>query len=199
MRGHQKNHAYWRWTFRHAWARIPWRQWSVLWLLLGVVVLYVFFVYPLYEQRDALQERVGSQAVSSHPKGPKAPDRQEQLVAFYEYFPTESQMVAILAKLHDAAPRRNLSLPHGEYRLIAAQSNQASGQVSATSPSNSLMRYEIVLPVKGNYQDIRGFVSDVLMEQSGIALDSLTFSRVNNTRVGVDAELHFTLYVRAGA
>lgn len=199
MRGLQNNHSHWRWTLHHAWARMPWRQWSALWLLLCVVVLHDLFVYPLYEQRDALQDQMGAQAASSHPKGPQAPDRQEQLGAFYEYFPAESQMVAILAKLHDAAPRRNLSLPQGEYRLIAGQVNQGNRQVSVTGPRDSLMRYEIVLPVKGNYQDIRGFVSDVLMEQPGIALDSLTFSKENNARVGVDAELHFTLYVRAGA
>ncbi|WP_310614502.1 hypothetical protein [Limnohabitans sp.] len=201
----QSNQSHWRWTLCHAWARMPWRQWSALWLVLGVAVLYALFVYPLYGQRSALQEQMRTQATSIDAHRPKAPERQEQLGAFYEYFPAESQMVAILAKLHDAAPRRNLSLPQGEYRLIGAGSGSSlssglasSGQASSAGPRNLLMRYEIVLPVKGNYQDIRGYVSDVLMEQPGIALDALTFTRENNARVGVDAELHFTLYVRAG-
>ena len=181
----QFNHLQWRWTLRHMWARLPWKQLNALWLLLGVAVLYGLFVYPLYAQRDDLKQRLRTENIASMAHHPQVPDRQEQLAAFYDYFPAEGQMVEILARLHDAAPRRNLSLPQGEYRLVGGT-------------SQPLMRYEMVLPVKGNYQDIRGYVSDVLMEQPGIALDALTLMRENNTRVGVDAELHFTLYVRAG-
>jgi hypothetical protein len=174
---------------------MPWRQWNALWLLSVMAMLYGVFVYPLYWQRDALQDQLNAQASSKVSKRPKVPERLDQLAAFYEYFPAESQMIAILAMLHDTAPQRNLSLPQGEYRLIVGQAN---GQVSAAAQRDLLMRYEIIFPVKGNYQDIRGFVSDVLMQQPGIALDSLMFTRENSARVGVDAELHFTLYVRAG-
>jgi hypothetical protein len=173
-------------------------------LLLLVIVLYGFFVSPLYGKRDALQEQLSAQARFITPNRPKAPERHEQLEAFYANFASEDQMAAILGDLHDAAPRRNLSLPQGGYRLVGADSIVdpivgSRGQVSSTGEQRSLKRYAIVLPVKGNFHDISGYVSDVLMKQSGIALDSLTFTRENSIRIGVEAELHFTLYVRSGA
>ena len=181
----QFNLLRWRWTLRHIRARLPWRHLNALWLLLGVAVVHGLFVYPLYAQRDELKQRLRIENMASTVHPPQAPDRQEQLAAFYDYFPAEGQMVEVLARLHEAAPRRNLSLPQGDYRLVGGT-------------LQPLMRYEIVLPVKGNYQDVRGYVSDVLMAQPGMALDALTLTRENNARVGVDAELHFTLYVRAG-
>jgi hypothetical protein len=195
MSNPRNNYAHWQWTLRQAWSRMPWRQWNALWLLSVIAMLYGIFVYPLYWQRDALQDQLIAQASSKVSQRLKVPERLDQLAGFYEYFPAESQMVAVLAMLHDTAPQRNLSLPQGEYRLIVGQAN---GQVSSAAQRDLLMRYEIIFPVKGKYQDIRGFVADALKQQPGIALDSLIFTRESSARVGVDAELRFTLYVRAG-
>lgn len=109
----------------------------------------------------------------------------QQLASFYLFFPTQAHMPDVLGKIYAAAPPFNLQLEQGEYRLLPTK-------------SETLMRYEIVLPVKGGYLQIRQFMAEILQENPSLALQGVTFTRDTVSRTGVDAQLRLTLYLRAG-
>lgn len=112
----------------------------------------------------------------------KSPDLSEQLVAFYRFFPKLNTVSDWIAKLYDAAVQQNLILDTGEYQLVPARDGQ-------------LIRYDITLPVKGSYLQIRKFVAQALEDVPSLALGGITFNRQKIDDAFVDAQIRFTLYL----
>lgn len=107
-----------------------------------------------------------------------------QLAAFYAFFPGTDALTAALGKLYDAAAKQNLELDQGEYRLVP-------------TPEGRLVRYDIVLPVKGSYTRLRGFIAQALRDNPSLALEGVNFNRQTAIDIGVDAQVRMTLYMRA--
>lgn len=107
-----------------------------------------------------------------------------QLSEFYRFFPAESSVPDSLERIYAAAAQQNLTLEHGEYRL-------------APETEARLLRYDVVLPVKGRYGSIRRFVAQILKENPNLALIGINFSRQTATDIGVDAQLQLTLFLAA--
>jgi hypothetical protein len=107
-----------------------------------------------------------------------------QLGEFYDFFPPEKSLVETLDRIYAAAANQNLLLEHGEYRLVPESGAR-------------LQRYDVVLPVRGRYGAIRGFVAEVLKDNSNVALTAINFSRQAAIDSGVDAQLQLTLFLAA--
>lgn len=107
-----------------------------------------------------------------------------QLAAFYGFFPQTDVLTETLGKLYDAAAKQNLVLDQGEYHLVPAQEGQ-------------LVRYDIVLPVRGPYTKLRGFIAQALKDNPSLALEGITFNRQTVIDIGVEAQVRLTLYMRA--
>lgn len=107
-----------------------------------------------------------------------------QLAAFYAFFPQTDTLTETLSKLYGAAAKQNLVLDQGEYHLTPTQEGR-------------LVRYDIVLPVKGPYPKLRSFVAEALKDNSNLALEGVTFNRQTATDIGVDSQVRLTLYMRA--
>lgn len=88
-----------------------------------------------------------------------------------------------MSKLYNAATQQNLALEQGEYRL-------------APERDSKLTRYDVTLPVKGGYLQIRKFLAQSLTEMPALALESVSFSRQRADESMVNAQLQFTLYLR---
>ncbi|MDP3512466.1 MAG: hypothetical protein Q8S20_06930, partial [Sulfuritalea sp.] len=87
-----------------------------------------------------------------------------------------------LERIYAAAAQQNLVLEHGDYRL-------------APETEVRLQRYDVVLPVRGRYGAIRGFVAQILKENPNLALAAISFSRQTATDSGVDAQLQLTVFL----
>lgn len=111
-----------------------------------------------------------------------AADPAGQLAEFHAYFPNGDAMADTLDRVYAAAVQESLILEQGEYRLAP----EAGGR---------LMRYDIVLPVKGPYPKLRRFLARALRENPTLALESVSFNRQAVMTIGVDAQVRMTLYL----
>lgn len=120
---------------------------------------------------------VGQRKTSWVPESPQA-----AVQIFYRSLPAEAVIPDLMEKIFDAAYDCDLATEHGEFKLLREKDAAFS-------------RYQIVLPVQGNYADIRQFVNRVLQEIPSAALDGISFSREDAHNPEVDAKVRLTLYL----
>ncbi len=104
------------------------------------------------------------------------------LERFYAFFATDQAVTDNLAKIYSLAEGNGLVLRHGEYKL----QNEKNGR---------LAQYQIVLPVRGGYLQIRTFAAQVLNKIPTASLDQIRFERKRTGEQNVEAEIKFTLYM----
>jgi hypothetical protein len=127
--------------------------------------------------RAALESR------DARPGGGGAPLTPEAgLEAFYRFFATGVGAEQQLERLFALARRHQLQLLQGSYRY-----NQ--------SPGEKLARYEVTLPVKGSYAQIRRFLAAALNDIPVAALDRIAFERKRAADSQVEAAIRFTLFI----
>ena len=146
---------------------------------------YVAEIAPLAE-RVAAQRSGAEQLRTAQVALPGTPVVQtpaEQLESFYAFFPGDDIVPAVLERLFAAAARENLALPQGDYRV-------------AKESTGRLIRYEIMLPLKGSYPGLRHFIAQSLQETPALSLQGASFVRQAAGDIGVDAQVRLTLYVR---
>jgi hypothetical protein len=108
----------------------------------------------------------------------------EQLATFYAFFPRPASTPQWLARIYAAAAAHDIALEAGEYKLDR-------------KPGERLARYEIVLPVKGTYAQVRGFVAEVLATVPAAVLEEVNLRRESVQSARLDARVRITLYVGA--
>lgn len=106
----------------------------------------------------------------------------EQLAAFYRVFPEERNSPKLLEKLMVLAEKNGLSLNEGEYKAIPDKGGR-------------LLRFQMMLPVQGEYRQIRAFLSELSAEIPALALESVQFSRQNVGDAAVEARIRLALYL----
>jgi hypothetical protein len=106
-----------------------------------------------------------------------------QLAAFYRHFPAQDSAPDLLSRLYAAAERQDVLLEQGSYRLLQAGADAR------------LARYEIALPVRGDYVALRSFIAQALADLPNLSLDAITLIRASADAPVVEAELRFTLYL----
>lgn len=157
-------------------------------LLLASAVVYEELVLPGSAELAALSNdmarmRALAKNVVSDEK-PLSPE--EQLTEFYAFFPSNAAQSDVLDRLFSAAAEASLALPQGDYEW----SKERMGL---------LIRYGIALPLKGPYPGLRRFMAQALKENPALSLDAVSFGRQTVTDNGVEALVHFTLYLRSEA
>lgn len=109
-----------------------------------------------------------------------APD--EQLSAFYAFFPGAESAPDWLGKLFDAAGAQGVSIERGEYRLV----RDGAGR---------LLRYEVVLPVKSGYLQVRKFLAQALADIPNAALEGVTFQRRKVAETSAETQIRLTIFL----
>lgn len=127
--------------------------------------------------RAALESRGARDARGGAPLTPEA-----GLEAFYRFFATGIGAEQQLERLFALARRHQLELLQGAYRYNRV-------------PGEKLARYEVTLPVKGTYAQIRRFLAAALNEIPVASLDRIAFERKRAADSQVEASIRFTLFI----
>lgn len=174
------------WKSQQLFARLGWPAVCVFILLIWTVAFELFFVRPLESNISALKAEAEILSVQSKVAvtQEKPLDPAEQLMGFYKFFPKQLDVTEAIAMLYNAATQNNINLDQADYHL---------GQ----GRDDKLLRYEIALPIKGGYVQVRKFIAQSLQEIPNLSLDSISFNRAKIGDTLVDAELKFTFYLSA--
>lgn len=158
--------------------------------ILGLGLLFFvggFYFSTLYPEQRRLEElRVEIAKARSERPGrteaerPKTP--QDRLGAFYGAFPRPRELPDLLEKIFAAARQQTLKLEQGEYRVIR---DNAGG----------LTQFQLTLPVRGSYPQIRKFVEGALIEVPTLSLESIQFERQKVGDASVEAKVKLIVYL----
>ena len=165
-----------RWHMRRWMARMTWSWLAAGGLLAFGAGFYLSMLGPVLDDLDAMDHRLlvlREEARSAEHAGTKLTQLATpgQLVAFYKYFPSERSIPDWIEKISAAAAKNKLNLRQGEYQVIRDKNSK-------------LLLYQMMLPVKGTYPNLRGFIDEVLTEVPIASLDNVKFER---QKIGDDA------------
>lgn len=127
----------------------------------------------------ALQEQ--KQHAGSEPDvNQRAPE--EQLVEFYRMIPEGRKMPEYLEKIFFLAQTQGIRLDQGEYRVTR-------------STEGNLVSYQMNLPVKGTYPQIRKYLAALIAGMPALSLQQVQFKRQKVGDPLVDADIRLVLYL----
>jgi Tfp pilus assembly protein PilO len=164
---------------------LGWQGTAAIALAVFAVALFLFTIAPLQAQVEglrteveALESRSAAQPVAAQlPQGPE-----QQLAAFYSQLASSAHAPELLRQLHSLAQADGLRLERGEYRPVS-------------EGKSDLLAYQITLPVRGAYPQVRRFLDQAMREMPGLALDGIAFQR-ETAGSALEAQLRFTLFLR---
>ena len=182
-------HPFWRrvlWTAQRGLRCMGWP--GVL--AIGILAICPAFYFSAIRPEQARLEQARHHIVRLHeqvvqssklPQG-KVLSPEDQLAVFYRKFPQEQYSPLWLEKLLALAANRGLSLNDGEYKVTRDKVGK-------------LVRYQMILPVKGEYPQIRKFLADLPGALPAIALENVQFERPKIADPSVEAKLRLVLYL----
>ena len=94
-----------------------------------------------------------------------------------------AQAPDVVRELHAHAQSAGLLLERGEYLPVQ-------------EASTKLVRYQIVLPVKGSYPQVRSFLASAMRDMPELALDGIGFQREKGASAQLEVQLRFTAFLR---
>ncbi len=156
-------------------------------LLLGFALVYALAALsPAERERAASRERVeraearlerfrsGGEAL------PEPPGL--QLRSFHLALPAQLEATEAIDRVYEAAARQSLSLARGEYALVI-------------DSETGLARYQILLPVRGTYPQLRVFLGDALDAVPALGLEELDLQRKQISESQLEGRIRMTLFL----
>ena len=113
-------------------------------------------------------------------KLPQVP--QHELDDFRKQLPAQPQATVAIDRIYSLAKAENISLARGEYAL-------------GVDPKTQLARYQILLPVRGSYPQIRRFVHALLGQLPALVLEDVDLQRKKIGDREITGRLRMTLYL----
>ena len=160
--------------------------------LLGLIICLLIGLTSLLPGEQALQQKTQELALLSQlpaesgqaqAKLPRLND-EEALQKFYEQFPPVGELSKVLAQIHQLAQVKGISLVVGEYKLTPDANNPR------------LMRYEIVFPVQGSYQNLKAFIASASEQFPTLGLTEVNIKRETVKDTAVQIKLSYALLLR---
>lgn len=111
---------------------------------------------------------------------PESPTR--QLEQFHQTLPAQAAATQAIDHIYAAAGAESLSLARGEYVLVV-------------DPETQLVRYQIVLPVRGSYPQLRRFLATALEAVPALSLEAVEFQRKQIAETELEGRIRMTLYL----
>lgn len=175
-----------KWMAQNALKKLGWPGLTGLGLLASMVILYFAVLLPAQSRLGQLQIDAALAKASmtklAQDKRTKDTSGPNAVKAFYQQFPAKSSTPDWLGKIYAAAASQSLQLSQGEYKFIP-------------SKAGKLGSYQINLPIKGSYVQIRKFVVQVLNDAPVASLDEISFKRETIGNAMVEAKVRLTLYL----
>jgi len=154
---------------------------------LGLLVFIAGFYFSAFRPEQMRVEDLRKQVATladrrarAAAEAPKTPT--DKLNAFYGFLPPSNHIADLLEKIYGAADRQKLKLEQGEYRAVRDNVTR-------------LTHYQVMLPVKGTYPQVRKFVAAALAEVPNLSLESIQFERQKIGDSTVDAKVKLVLYL----
>ena len=150
---------------------------------------YFSAVLPAREQLVQLQSKAAQQKDGGNAQDglrTAAMRGAEQLEQFNRDFPVPAETSALVLKLHEIATQNSITLDTGEYRLTRDR-------------DGGLSRYQVTLPLRGTYWQVRLFVAQVLDELPASALEEISIKRDSVGARAVETRVRLTFYLGANS
>ncbi|MFV3406921.1 type 4a pilus biogenesis protein PilO [Pseudomonas sp. NY15463] len=112
----------------------------------------------------------------------QAKPEQQVLDDLRQQLPGQPEASALIERLYHLASAERISLARGEYAL-------------GVDPKTQLARYQIVLPVRGSYPQIRGFLNALLSQLPTVVLEDLELQRPRIGERELTGRVRMTLYL----
>ena len=128
---------------------------------------------------DSLQQRIAQTGQTSNDS---ARSLDEQLAAFYQVFPSEHEATDWIGQIAAIAQRDGLDLQQAEYKVERDKTGR-------------LIRFQMSLPLKGEYRAIRSFLSDLRAEIPIVSLEQVQFERQKVGDPLVDAKVRLVIFL----
>lgn len=136
----------------------------------------------LKERAETLQlQELAKQSPGEMESGKKL-NSDQALQVFYDYFPRIDSSPFWIRELVQLAKKHGVDLSSSEYRLM----NESDAR---------LARYEMILPVKGRYPQIRAFMAEALVKVPAMAISAVALKRENITSDKLEVRLEINLYL----
>lgn len=185
-----------RWaSWRSRTSKLVWRlNWHLGWagsaglaLLLLSLLLALGLAWPRSMALQQLQRDVAAmhKAMPQHQGQWIDHSPQASLNTFYQFLPAEQEANALLSQLLQIAEQHGLLPEKVDYAL----QREAVAHFS---------RYQLNLPLRGSYRDIRRFIAQALNTNPALALNEINLKRVDDNSSGqdeVEAKLRLSLYL----
>jgi len=155
-------------------------------LLLAALAYGLVAVLPAREELTRLQDRVAraeaALARNHDGRGSVSLVGAEPQDAFYQALPSQAEVTQWVERIYERAAAEQLALARGEYVL-------------APVADTRLVRYQILLPVRGDYLRLQRFIAAALAAVPGLGLESLSLQRQAIGDTQVEALVRFSLYL----
>jgi len=168
------------WQIRN---ELEWTGLAAFALLAAAALFLVIVVKPLEARHEQLEQQLARAARQAAPRdaGVPASTPAARLAAFYRLLRSEEQTTDRLATIHAIGKAAGVEFQSAQYRM-----HRGTGRIE---------RYEITLPVNGNYRQIRTFLERTLAEIPALSLDQVNFKRDNTEDASVQADVRLTLHL----
>ena len=194
----QLNLLYWLWQLRQIVKKLGLFGLLGLAVILGCGLFYASKVMPINDQileyNESIQQAKLSNAEQKNLSIPikNVPQQitNDDITKFYARFPDGASLPKWLSLISESAVKQGLLLNRGDYKLTQIKSTPIK------STLGQLSRYEIVLPVTGQYSQIRQFIAQVLYQMPALALSEMQIKRENTLSPTVEARLLFVLMLQ---
>lgn len=157
-------------------------------LLIMAIVLLIGAVLPQDTTLQALKARaetLQTQPLSTSQKASRPTQKigdDQALQIFYEFFPQIDSSPFWVRELARIAKKQRVEINSSDYRLVQEKGAR-------------LARYEMILPVRGRYPQIRAFIADALQAVPAMAITGMVIKRENVNTEQLDVRLEINLYL----
>lgn len=174
------------WTFAGVVHSVGWAGVAGILLMVagaaGLVYSGAWLEPALDRERTAVAEAARQSKALPAPAADVRPPPSARLDQFHAEFPAVAEIPVAIGAVLKIATGHGMSLDQGQYRLVG-------------DPGGPMMRYQITLPVRGSYRQLRAFVEQALAELPALALDGVEFRREAVGAAQLESVVEFSLYV----
>lgn len=154
--------------------------------LLLLVLLYGASLVPQWQQVNALRDQHAQLAeqVRQLKRGERqvAVQAADPLQDLHRQLPAQPQATEAIERLYALARAEKITLARGEYAL-------------GVDPKTRLARYQILLPLRGSYPQIRRFLHALLGQMPALVLEDIDLQRKRIGDSELTGRIRMTLYL----
>lgn len=175
----RKTLAFLRWELTRWQRRIGWSLWGSA-LLLLVAGGFSYQAWKLGKENLSL---IASNSLAKQVGGTPRPTQlvdENGLKTYYDFLPYEEERFFLVKRLLLSADKNGVLPSYVEYKLEAEKMTK-------------VVRYQLTLPLKGDFSKIKNFLIEVLNENRSITIDSISLKRESIDRSEVEAKIQFSI------